>query len=613
MSSLVRPQATAHPDALSPLAALPGDLVLEIVGFLSSRSDKLSLSYCSSAIYTRAIPALYSAVTLHDAAQCVRTLTMLARRADIARHVQKLVVRPDSGEVNEEKRIQRAEEVCTALRRAACTLDALNTFVWDGEEMPACDEVWLELRMLCPQLKTIGTSIGSLPIGSHVSDVTHLSSVHPLTPGRSCSTSRTSQASRSRSKATSTRTKLACPLMVRHPVYAPAVGTLIPKTGASRLWKMLVDRCPDLEELCLDGFISWPTAEVLPLLHARWPKLRKLTLGDLIVDLGAAPDQKHPFIAFLEAHPQLASLRASRYALSPTGLTSLDAAALPALTEFSGTLEQLQMLHAHHGALTAVGFHEPMTMRDATPLAVSAALQGIPHLTTLRLSFVLHSMYESGSLLRALHGCAARLERLELVCAHRPSFPVDAFARALTHLPRLRALHLALVRFPGDAGLAKNALVVARANPRLAAFTLAYLPPDAPAPPLPARPFAMRGGAGAPTDEGSYTVVYDAHGLPQYLYAVERSTKWWARVPILARACGPERVSVRHYRVDLRPGHLRRGAGKGGRGWGACAREVAALLGERSAAGEELRMVLFLGVLCVLSLWGFAFVGECPR
>ena len=73
---------------------------------------------------------------------------MLARRADIARHVQKLVVRPDSCDVNEEKRIERAEEVCTALRRAACTLDALNTFVWDGEEMPACDEVWLELRML---------------------------------------------------------------------------------------------------------------------------------------------------------------------------------------------------------------------------------------------------------------------------------------------------------------------------------------------------------------------------------------------------------------------------------------------------------------------------------
>jgi len=40
----------------------------------------------------------------------------------------------------------------------------------------------------------------------------------------------------------------------------------------------------------------------------------------------------------------------------------------------------------------------------------------------LRLSFVLHSIYESGSLLRSLVGSCPRLERLDLACGRMPSF-----------------------------------------------------------------------------------------------------------------------------------------------------------------------------------------------
>lgn len=98
-------------------------------------------------MYTRAIPALYTSVTLHDAQQCIRTLDMLARRADIARHVQKLVLRPNACG-NEDKHQESAHAVCMALLGAAGRLDALNTFIWDGEEMPVCDEVWFELRMM---------------------------------------------------------------------------------------------------------------------------------------------------------------------------------------------------------------------------------------------------------------------------------------------------------------------------------------------------------------------------------------------------------------------------------------------------------------------------------
>lgn len=72
---------------------------------------------------------------------------MLANRGDIARHVQKLVVRPDGGKKYGAYPVSGVA-VSAAVSRAAWKLDALNTFVWDGEEMPPCDDVWFELRML---------------------------------------------------------------------------------------------------------------------------------------------------------------------------------------------------------------------------------------------------------------------------------------------------------------------------------------------------------------------------------------------------------------------------------------------------------------------------------
>jgi hypothetical protein len=116
---------------------------------------------------------------------------MLFRRPDIARHVIRLFIRPDKG-----RRLYRTEErlVSATIRKVAVRLDAMNTFVWDGEEIPRCDDMWFALRMLwvlfwcptvvetlihpirisCPHLRYIGTTIGyNVPsINSHVRDVT---------------------------------------------------------------------------------------------------------------------------------------------------------------------------------------------------------------------------------------------------------------------------------------------------------------------------------------------------------------------------------------------------------------------------------------------------------
>lgn len=195
--------------------------------------------------------------------------------------------------------------------------------------------------------------------------------------------------------------------------------------ASSKLWDMLLDRCPNLEELCIDGFSAHPT-DMGRLVQGRWPKLRTLVLGDVVVDMGASqtPGAKRPFIEFLEEHPNLEVLTASRHALSPARLSAMEPTALPLLQQFTGTLEQLQIIAPNHPSLTHVGFAEPMLMRDVTPLAVSLVLQGMTHLESLSIGFVLGSMYESGNLVRSLVTACPRLKRLELVCGHKPSFPL---------------------------------------------------------------------------------------------------------------------------------------------------------------------------------------------
>lgn len=152
------------PDAHQ-LASLPGDLLLEIAGFLFSKSDILHFSLSSSSIYSNVASALYTSVTLDTLQQCIRTLSMLHKRPEIARHVQHLLVRPNGGRRRSRRWIHDLTDgyaVAAAVRQVARNLDALNSFVWDADDgMPPHDDMWFALRISCPQLKSLGTSVGS--------------------------------------------------------------------------------------------------------------------------------------------------------------------------------------------------------------------------------------------------------------------------------------------------------------------------------------------------------------------------------------------------------------------------------------------------------------------
>lgn len=110
----------------------------------------------SRAIYSQTISVLYRTVELDGTAQSCITLDMLYEHHDIARHVQKLVVRqggsPDPSQSTGSPTVQAYADpsyVCTAVKRVATRLDALRCFIWGGEDYPWDDDIWLVLRRSC--------------------------------------------------------------------------------------------------------------------------------------------------------------------------------------------------------------------------------------------------------------------------------------------------------------------------------------------------------------------------------------------------------------------------------------------------------------------------------
>jgi hypothetical protein len=164
----------------------------------------------------------------------------------------------------------------------------------------------------------------------------------------------------------------------------------------------------------------------------------------------------------------------------------------------------------------------------------------------------------------------------------------DAIAKGLPAFRRLRTLTLTLVS-TGDLSFPAAGARIARANPRLASFTLAFVPPSHPhAPPrrLSLSPFPRTKHASA-----AFTLVSDAHGLPTALRVRERVTTVWPWPWAWAWGRGAtSQVRTRRYVLDLRPPGApgRRVAGLRG---------VLGILAESSPAGEEMRLFVFCSLL----------------
>ena len=182
--------------ALRSLDCLPMDLLLEITSFIEFRSDIFHFTSTSTKLYRKTITALYDKVTLNTPAQCVQTLNMLSSKPYIARHVRTLILHPDKERIGRSFEYSYGFNVSGIVRRVAGegALDALHTFEWDGQDMPGYDDMWVALRMSCPQLKIIRTSAGTfMPYRSGVRDITSVQILNLTMPIHSSSSLRTSK------------------------------------------------------------------------------------------------------------------------------------------------------------------------------------------------------------------------------------------------------------------------------------------------------------------------------------------------------------------------------------------------------------------------------------
>ncbi|KAF6763183.1 hypothetical protein DFP72DRAFT_1000569 [Ephemerocybe angulata] len=563
------------PPPSSVFQTLPRDLLIEIASLLECRQDVLNFCITSRHVFTHVSAVLYAQVTLKSVEQCNVTLDMLRTRPGISRHVRELVIRPQARLRKTSFNTLDNAEACSAVAKVAASksLDALVRFQWDDDELPYHDEMWFALRMGCPQLRYIAASIGSLlpSINNHLYDFTDLKgfSVTLKSGFYEC-----------------------------HPDVFIEEDHPITK----KLWDMLTRRCPNLEELTIQGSYSVPT-DIRCISEGRWPNLRKLTLGDVCIDWfprSLLPGEKRPFIAFLEAHPRLESLSLSRHTVQPIHLASLDPPSLGRVTSFSGTHQQLLALPQIHSAVRRLAFCDSVETREVSATTVANLLRELTKLAELRISFTLHSMYDSGNLLRSLIQSCPRLRHLELTCAHKPSFQLDAFAKTIRGFPKLRSLALTIVRYPGDETLSAGAAFIARSNPRLRRFSLTFIPPVYPVS-LPfslsflARPLNLL----LPLPDrasGSFELRCDEHGLPLNIAGREHSKMVWPWG--LGTSC-----KTRRYVRDLRPPGLasvRRGGVRG----------FVDLVCERSSAGEEVRMILFCAMLVCFAVWGFVVTGR---
>ncbi|CAL1706879.1 unnamed protein product [Somion occarium] len=554
------------------LPALPADILFEIANFLNTFSDRLHLSATCKEIYPKALPSIYAHVQLQGLPQCEATLQMLKHSPDIARHVQSLVIRPEyrrQGRKPEYIRTWNNPHVASVLVTAAAPkMDALQSFVWDGEDTLPDDRMWDILRN-CPNLKHIGTTFGSFLPSPH----SHLFNFRDL-EGFS--------------------------LVLRDGFYAQQLHVPSRESNPvfNRLWDMLVTHSPDLKYLTItgDGSSSEPI-DITRLASATWPQLCSLTFGSVSVTppsptaqlLPATSQSPTPLVSFIDRHVNIKRLslhgRPTTFfgntSVGPGELGTLDGKALPGLCEFSGSLDHLRALagrgmsggdpnvpvnavNAPNQAnnaqnnnnsntpptptsplahtLRTIRFPSPIQLRDLTPLAISSVLGSMHALRNLSIGFWLQSGYDSNGVLRTIVSSCPGLERLELVCGCKPSFYLESFSRTLRTLTKLTSLSLTIVKVPGDEPMHIGASRIALSNPRLHTFTITYLPPSpssSPSPPSASSAFVLdpfnSGGFSSvdskfygdvePLEVGHYELVCDPHGIPVSLICWERKRR----------------------------------------------------------------------------------------
>ncbi|KZT40794.1 hypothetical protein SISSUDRAFT_1043734 [Sistotremastrum suecicum HHB10207 ss-3] len=429
------------------LVSIPEDLILEIASYLS-RKDQLHLGMSCSRLLPMILVPLYKNVSLTFARRNSsghHTLWMLENTRALAQHVQTLSLRVHAGDAAATSKL--AHVVCQSLRGALENMDLLRKFEWMSEEIPPEDDIWRVLRQSCPKINSLGVCFG-LDLPRSDSQLYSFSNVKVFD------------------------LHLAPPFFERFLGEGRYAHSNMPPLA--ELWDMLINRCPDLETLSLNGRSFHPTA-CHRLCDGRWPNLQSLTLGDVIVNWDEAnnnelPDfdgKERPFIRFLEHHPKLKYLNLIGSTQSTVSLDPLSSEALPVLEYFAGGIHHVSKL-PNRTTLKGIRVTTPAFGSQVTvEYGLIPALKEMTALTALELHIVLHPELVCDPLfLSHLANACPNLESFDFVCGRASSVTFTAFGDILSHMTKLKRLNYRTL-ISGEENLQNGSVALVETIPSL--------------------------------------------------------------------------------------------------------------------------------------------------
>lgn len=489
----LRSPLPSRPPMESLVYPIPTEIIMNVGRHTPYLRDILSISLTCRRAREALLPILYATVELKMNRHCKAALEAFSRHTELAaEHIRCLSVRPNNVERTSADDHLNEALVASLIVKIASRLRLLRSFCWDGLEMPD-DKMWLALRQFCPRLKSISTSIGSLPLrgSDYLFDFRDLvkftlavksDSLEWLSDGR------------------------------------PNVEKL-----PRRCWQMLIEHCPNLEELMIGGLAPSPRLfDARHITAGRWPRLRKLTLGDMRLLQSSGNEEKPPdsqtLSNFLLAHPDLQEV--AFFHPGVTGFPSelvLPQFALPRMYSFSGPSRYIRSLphpnHIQHLSITTL--HHCLSAFPPT----YAMLRAFPCLTSLTLwidlSFANRNVvHDDGNIFRSLLQSCPQLLHLEVFCFTRPTFQVKEFSAALCRSSQLRSFSLTKMYKSSDEDMSHTAARIAHNNPNIQKFTLRY-----------AQESWLTHSSGRVQQFGEYEILSTEDGLPTSLLAYEWGLK----------------------------------------------------------------------------------------
>ncbi|KAJ7576733.1 hypothetical protein C8J56DRAFT_1117159 [Mycena floridula] len=460
--------------------SIPDDILLQIGVVLNAEcpGDALQMAVTSRRMFQLIIPVIYASAIFRCNNHCQQGLEFLLKHPYVAPYIRKLKVRcnsplwrrkPDLRFVNEARFIQQLEKLAPNLLN-------LDTFIWEGQQMPERDDFWMILRESCPNLRHLGITVRQHKGGKVEPEILANSQVFGF-----------------RRLVSFTIVINVSYKLWQQTHRLPARTYPLPP----RFWDFLGQNT-DLEELNIETYhssrISDSLADVAPLFELHFPKLRRLSLGSFrqlipSSEVGFAIIPQLPndvtlearakFIRFLDRHLSLERI----YSGWDRHRTDNPWPVLPSLTDL-GCMMPLVTRRANEFKFGGVSDATNLKSIKLLPSSGTSSwsdfyyAECLPNLTELTL-WVQGPTYRVISGFRNYH---PNLRYLDISSDTNDDsgkeLALDAFS-ALSLPDNLSTLRIT-TRHRNDSNMARHAVLIFRNTPSLRNLTIRYFPLNAP-------------------------------------------------------------------------------------------------------------------------------------